>query len=382
MPRPIRATISLPALSHNLQVVRRHLEFARQHAKNNNKQEYKAPFVWAVIKANAYGHGLENAVRAFAQADGLALIDLNDAVRCRELGWHKKILMLEGFFEAADLPVLQQYNITSSVHHIDQIHMLEQMPAGNAIDVFLKINTGMNRLGFMPSDAAARFLDLLSLQQQGKLGSIGFMSHFACADGAIGAVDEPVSLMKQAINDLPGAISLCNSAATLRYPQLALSARESWVRPGICLYGASPFDTLHEQAGNFGLLPAMSLKAKLLSVQQIKKGQSVGYGATFTAEHDTRIGVVACGYADGYPRHAPTGTPVIINGIRSRLVGRVSMDMLTVDLDPVPDAREGDWVHLWGSEGPHIDEIAGYAGTISYELMCALAKRVPVEVIE
>ncbi|GAA4407342.1 alanine racemase [Advenella faeciporci] len=382
MPRPIRATISLPALSHNLQVVRNHLQLARQDCQETTGKSFGSPFIWAVIKANAYGHGLENGIKGFGQADGLALIDLNDAIRCREKGWDKKILMLEGFFEQADLPYLQENHITTSIHHIAQIKMLEKMPAGKPFDVFLKLNTGMNRLGFRPADCAARFQDLLVLQKQGRVGKIGFMSHFSSADGQPGAIDEPARLMMQAIEGLPGALSMCNSAATLRYPSLAFNERENWVRPGICLYGASPFDTPTETATAFGLRPAMSLKAKLLSVQHVEKGESVGYGATFTATQNTRVGVVACGYADGYPRHAPTGTPVVVNGVRTRIIGRVSMDMLTVDLDPVPDAREGDWVNLWGHNGPHIDEVASHAGTISYELMCALAKRVPVDLEE
>lgn len=382
MPRPIRATISLPALSHNLQVVRNHLQVARKGCQETTGKLFGPPFIWAVIKANAYGHGLENGIKGFGLADGLAMIDLNDAVRCREQGWYKKILMLEGFFEQADLPYLQENHITTSIHHIAQIKMLEKMPAGKPIDVFLKLNTGMNRLGFRPADCAARFQDLLALQKQGRVGKIGFMSHFASADGQPGATDEPARLMKQAIDGLPGALSMCNSAATLRYPSFALNERENWVRPGICLYGASPFDTPTETATAFGLRPAMSLKAKLLSVQHLEKGESVGYGTTFTTTQNTRVGVVACGYADGYPRHAPTGTPVMVNGVRTRIIGRVSMDMLTVDLDPVPGAREGDWVNLWGQDGPHIDEVASHAGTISYELMCALAKRVPVELEE
>ena len=382
MPRPIRATISLSALSHNLQVVRNHLELARPGSQDKTGKSFKPPFIWAVIKANAYGHGLENGIRGFAGADGLALIDLNDAVRCREQGWRKKILMLEGFFEQADLPFLRANNITTSVHHIEQIRMLEKMPAGKPLDVFLKLNTGMNRLGFRPADCAARFRDLLALQKQGRVGNIGFMSHFSSADGQPGAIDEPLRLMRQAIEGLPGALSICNSAATLRYPSLAFNERENWVRPGICLYGASPFDTPTETATALGLLPAMSLRAKLLAVQRIAKGESVGYGATYRATKNSRVGVVACGYADGYPRHAPTGTPVMINGVRTRVIGRVSMDMLTVDLDPVPEAREGDWVGLWGQNGPHIDEVASHAGTISYELMCALAKRVPVDIEE
>lgn len=382
MPRPIRAVISLPAMSHNLSIIRQYLDNARQSPKTGQGGAIAAQpgptHIWAVIKANAYGHGLENGISGFAQADGLAMLDLQETIRCRDAGWQGPLLMLEGFFEARDLPVLQENRVTSTIHHPEQIRLLQASTLATPLDVFLKINTGMNRLGFAPQQFAQAHQDLLALQQQGKVGRIGFMTHFADADGAQGAVDAPVQVFRDTIGSTQGSISLCNSAAVLRYPQLAVSAAENWVRPGICLYGSSPF--ANTTGDEFGLHQTMTLQARLLSVQNVKEGQSVGYGSTFTASRDMRIGVVACGYADGYPRSAPSGTPVWVNGVQTQLAGRVSMDMLTIDLDPVPDAVAGDWVTLWGNNGPHIDDVAAAAGTIAYELLCALAQRVPVHV--
>lgn len=382
MPRPIRAVISLPAMSHNLSLIRQYLDNARQTPASAQPDtaagQTGSTYIWAVIKANAYGHGLENGIRGFAQADGLAMLDLQESVRCRQAGWDKPLLMLEGFFEERDLPVLQENKVMSTIHHPEQIRMLQSATLATPLDVFLKINTGMNRLGFAPQQFAQAHQDLLTLQQQGKIGRIGFMTHFADADGAQGAVDAPVQVFRETVGNIPGPISLCNSAAVLRYPQLTVSEADNWVRPGICLYGSSPF--ANTTGDEFGLRQTMTLQARLLSVQHIKEGQSVGYGSTFTATRDMRIGVVACGYADGYPRSAPSGTSVWVNGVQTQLAGRVSMDMLTIDLDPVPDAAAGDWVTLWGEQGPHIDEVAASAGTIAYELLCALATRVPVHI--
>ncbi len=375
MPRPIRAVISLPAMSHNLSIIRQYLQNARDAAAQPGAGTAK---IWAVIKANAYGHGLENGVKGFAQADGLAMLDVEETVRCRQAGWQGPLMMLEGFFEPRDLPVLAQNRVVSSIHHAEQIRMLQAEAMATPLDVFLKINTGMNRLGFAPEQFADAHQQLRQLQEQGKVGRIGFMTHFADADGAQGAADAPTRLFHETVGATPGGISLCNSAAVLRYPQLAVTDTENWVRPGICLYGASPF--AGTTGNDFGLRPTMTLQARLLSVQVVPAGQSIGYGSTYTAQRDMRIGVVACGYADGYPRGAPSGTPVFVNGIKTQLAGRVSMDMLTVDLDPVPDAKPGDWVTLWGENGPHIDDVAAAAGRISYELLCALAKRVPVQI--
>jgi alanine racemase len=371
MPRPISATISVSALTHNLATVRRHLDQTAVAAQG------LPPSIWAVIKANAYGHGIEQAVAGFSSAQGLAMLDLDEAVRCREAGWGGPILLLEGFFEPADLDIVDRYHLSTSVHHREQLDMLARARLSRKVDIMLKLNSGMNRLGFSPAAYPAAFERAQLLQQQGVLGSVGKMTHFACADGPQG-VNEQLGLFNSVTHKFPGAVSVCNSAATLRFAEIAVGSETQahWVRPGVCLYGASPF--ADADAASFGLRPAQSLRSEIIAVQELKAGDSVGYGAIFRAERAMRIGVVACGYADGYPRHASTGTPVMVAGVRTQLVGRVSMDMLMVDLDPVPAAGVGSPVSLWGEDGPSVDEVAQAAGTIGYELLCAVAPRVPV----
>jgi len=373
MPRPIQASISLSALSHNLDVVRRRLEQAAQATGG------AVPSIWAVIKANAYGHGIETAVAGFSAAQGLAMLDLAEAVRCREAGWGGPILLLEGFFQPADLELVDRYHLSTTVHTREQLDMLAHARPSRRVDIMLKLNTGMNRLGFMPDAYGSAHARALQLREQGVVGAIGKMTHFACADGPQG-VAEPLRVFDAVTGGLgEGPVSVCNSAATLRYPEVAVDRvrQPHWVRPGICLYGASPFADV--SAAEFGLRPAMSLRSQIIGVQDLAAGAEVGYGATFRADRPMRVGVVACGYADGYPRHAGTGTPVVVGGVRTRLVGRVSMDMLAVDLDPVPAAGVGTPVSLWGQDGPSVDEVAQAAGTIGYELLCAPTPRVPVK---
>ncbi|HEY9320605.1 MAG TPA: alanine racemase [Achromobacter sp.] len=371
MPRPISATVSVSALAHNLAAVRRHLEQTAAAASG------LPPSIWAVIKANAYGHGIEQAVTGFSKAQGLAMLDLDEAVRCREAGWGGPILLLEGFFNPSDLDLIDRYHLSTTVHNREQLDMLARARFARRVDIMLKLNSGMNRLGFSPAAYPAAHERAMLLQQQGTVGSIGKMTHFACADGPQG-VNEQLAVFNSVTHKLPGTISVCNSAATLRFADIAIGSptQTHWVRPGICLYGASPF--ADADAASFGLKPAMSLSSEIIAVQELKAGDSVGYGAIFRAERAMRIGIVACGYADGYPRHATTGTPVVVAGIRTQLVGRVSMDMLIVDLDPIPAAGVGAPVVLWGEDGPSVDEVAQAAGTIGYELLCALAPRVPV----
>ncbi|MDR6600498.1 alanine racemase [Achromobacter deleyi] len=371
MPRPISATVSVSALAHNLAAVRRHLEQTAAAASG------LPPSIWAVIKANAYGHGIEQAVTGFSKAQGLAMLDLDEAVRCREAGWGGPILLLEGFFNPSDLDLIDRYHLSTTVHNREQLDMLARARFARRVDIMLKLNSGMNRLGFSPAAYPAAHERAMLLQQQGTVGSIGKMTHFACADGPQG-VNEQLAVFNWVTHKLPGTISVCNSAATLRFADIAIGSptQTHWVRPGICLYGASPF--ADADAASFGLKPAMSLSSEIIAVQELKAGDSVGYGAIFRAERAMRIGIVACGYADGYPRHATTGTPVVVAGIRTQLVGRVSMDMLIVDLDPIPAAGVGAPVVLWGEDGPSVDEVAQAAGTIGYELLCALAPRVPV----
>jgi len=381
MPRPISLTLSARALTHNLAVVRRHLAAAAQdHARVD--ASVCAPSIWAVIKADAYGHGIERAVRAFSEAQGLAMLDFAEAVRAREAGWGGPILMLEGFFEPADIELLDRYHLTTAIHCQAQLDMLAGAHVSRRIDAFVKLNSGMNRLGFLPHAYRAAYAEAQALQQRNILGQVGKMTHFATADGPEGVVTQ-MAVFNATVQGLPGPVSVCNSAATLRFAEVALSGQPdqaSWVRPGICLYGATPFDDV--SAAELGLLPAMTLRSRVIGVQQLKIGDRVGYGGRFSAQSAMRVGVVACGYADGYPRHAEDGTPVRVAGRLTRLVGRVSMDMLMVDLTNMPEVEVGAPVVLFGQDGPAVDDVARYSDTIGYELLCAMAPRVPRRAID
>jgi alanine racemase len=363
MPRPLTAIIDTAAMAHNLAAARAGAPQAR---------------AWAVVKANAYGHGLEAALRAFAGADGLALIEVDGAVRLRELGWQGPILLLEGFFDASDLPVLAQYGIETAVHSAEQIAMLESADLRAPLAVHLKMNTGMNRLGFVPGQYAAAYARLTALPA---VRSITLMTHFANADDAHHGhlpLAEQMRRFELGAQGLPGPVSVANSAATLLHGGAGgTDRRPHWIRPGIMLYGGTPGG---RSAAEFGLRGAMTLASEVIGVQDIDLGDAVGYGSRFVADRRTRVGVVACGYADGYPRHAPDGTPVLVDGVRTRLLGRVSMDMIMIDLTPVPGAGVGTPVTLWGGALP-IDEVANAAGTIGYELMCAVAPRVAKRII-
>lgn len=378
MPRPISATISLPSLHHNLVATAAQLNINTTQTPGRDL----TPRIWAVVKADAYGHGIRNTVKAFGEADGLAMLDLNEAVVCREAGWSKPILLLEGFFTPSDLKEVAHYGLTATVHNFEQIAMLENVAApARPYNVFVKLNTGMNRLGFAPGDYRGAYARIEKLRQSRVIASAGKMTHFARADDSTEVTDEQVRIFNEVTSGLAGADSVCNSAGVFtpgRW-QSVTSGSPQWVRPGICLYGASPF--AERSAQSMGLLPAMTLRTELICVRDIPAGAGVGYGHVFTAATPMRIGVVACGYADGYPRHAPIGTPVVVAGVRTRLLGRVSMDMLSVDLDAVPQARVGSPVVLWGEGGPSVDEVARSAGTIGYELLCAVAPRVPKIVV-
>jgi len=351
MSRPLRATIHLSALRHNLDVARRHAAHSR---------------VLAVIKANGYGHGMLRVARALEAADGFAVLALQEGIALREAGFTQEILLLEGFFTPDELPLLVQHRISSVIHAQWQMDALLNFPSALNIPLWLKVNSGMNRLGFQADEFPAA---LNTLQQAG--AKLTLMTHFARADendGIAGQLTRLNSLTQQA--ELPR--SMANSAALLCCPE----THADWVRPGIMLYGASPLPEY--SAMQLGLQPAMTLSSELIALRKLQAGDEVGYGGTFKAPGDMHIGVVACGYADGYPRHAPTGTPVLVNGQRSRIVGRVSMDMLTVDLSLIPAAQIGSPVTLWG-QGLPVEEVAAAAGTISYELLCAVAQRVPMQ---
>ena len=353
MPRPIRATIRAAALAHNLRVARAYAGSAR---------------LWAVLKANAYGHGLERTARALAAADGFAVLDFEEAGRLRQAGVAKPILMLEGFFQPQDLPLLRRHSLTPVIHHAGQLDMLRHADLGGEIDVYLKANSGMNRLGF---SAAALRPAYEALRTHPQVRKVTLMTHFADADGPSG-IQEQLARFEVVAESLEGQRSLANSAALIRF---ADQTRADWVRPGIMLYGCSPFSD--RSAESLQLEPAMTLASELIAVQPLQPGDKVGYGFAYEAVGQMKVGVVACGYADGYPRHAPSGTPVLVNGQRAQTVGRVSMDMLCVDISAIPEAGVGTPVTLWG-EGLSADEVAAAAGTLSYELLCALAARVPV----
>ncbi len=361
MPRPISAVI-------DLQAMRRNLALARRHAGGRR--------VWAVVKANAYGHGLARAMRAFADADGLALLDLDEAQRARDAGWQRPILLLEGCFEPRDLEIVSALKLTPVVHDKEQIEMIERARLPAPIDVHLKFNTGMNRLGIDARKADAAESAYRRLKASANLAQLTLMIHFANADRATGSggpaeVAEQLQALESIAHQWREPRSLANSAALFLRPEV----KGDSVRPGIVLYGAAT-DESHT-AAQLGVVPAMTLKSRLIATQTLQAGQAVGYGSRFAASHAMRIGVVACGYADGYPRHAPDGTPVLVDGIRVPIAGRVSMDMITVDLTLAPRAAVGSDVELWGANIP-IDEVANLCGTVGYELMCALAPRVAV----
>jgi len=348
MPRPITCTIFPQNIAYNLQILKQKLLTAK---------------IFAVLKANAYGHGIDNIYSGLKEADGIAVLDLQEAVKIRELGWNKPLLLLEGFFNYSDLHIVKKYGLITTVHSQKQIQMLDKFNAD--VDIYLKVNTGMNRLGF----DSQIYLDIYSqIKSKAWLNSLTHMTHFAQAD-EINGINEQLNLFNLLTKDLPEPKSSSNSGAILWHK----NAHFDWVRAGISLYGASP-------SGNYADIKTLNLKScmnfetEIISIQNIKKGNTVGYGARFVAQYDMKIAILACGYADGYPRHAPDGTPIIIKGIQTVLVGKVSMDMITVDITNI-DAKIGDKAQMWGDLLP-IDEVAKFCGTIGYELMCAIAPRV------
>ncbi len=361
MPRPIQALIHHDAMRNNLAQARMHAGARR---------------VWAVVKADAYGHGVERVLPALDAADGLALLDLAEAERARAAGWRKPILLLEGFFEARDLELIDRLSLDTVVHDDSQIALLAAHRASGPIAVHLKVNTGMNRLGFPLPRFAGALAKLQAIPHvQVSTATMHFANADATDDGGPAGVAAQMRAFDRALVNWAGLRSMANSAALFMQPQVG----GDWVRPGIALYGGTP--CAGRPAVGFGLRPAMTLRSTLIAVQKLERGDCVGYGSRWRATQPCRVGVVACGYADGYPRVAPEGTPVAVDGHIVPLAGRVSMDMITVDLSGAPDAIVGSTVELWG-EQVSIDTVAELSGTVGYELMCALAPRVPVEVID
>lgn len=359
MSRPATVTIDLAALRHNLARVR---ELA------------PASKVMAVVKADGYGHGLERVATALADADAFGVAAISDAVQLRASGLKHRIVLLSGFDEPADLAQLRELEVDTVVHHDSQLAMLEAEQGRAPIRVWLKFDTGMHRLGFDPARAAELHGRLHALR--GVAEELVTMSHFASSDEFCGA--QTVGQMQRfaGIAATMGApVSLSNSAAVLGWPD----AHRDWVRAGGALYGLSVVDG--RSGADFGLRPVMKLSTKLIAINRVAKGERVGYSATWECPEDMDVGVAAIGYGDGYPRSVPSGTPVLVNGTRVPLVGRVSMDLMTIDLRTAPDAKVGDEVTLWGPELP-VEEIAAAAGTISYELTCSITRRVRAVTID
>ncbi len=351
--RPARALIDLQALRHNYQLAR----------------EVSGARALAVIKADAYGHGAVRCAQALQeQADGFAVACIEEALQLREAGIRGPILLLEGFFEADELPLIVQHDLWCVVHSLWQLDAIERSPISTPLTVWLKVDSGMHRVGLHPGEYQAAYQRLLA---SGKVAKIVLMSHFARAD-ELGSSrsDEQLAVFQQTRQGIEAEVSLRNSPAILGWPNVV----SDWVRPGIMLYGATPFDQAQAVAAR--LQPVMTLESKIISVRELPAGEPVGYGARFVSERTTRVGVVAMGYADGYPRHAPTGTPVAVDGQLTRLIGRVSMDMLTVDLTDLPQAGLGSRVELWGKQVLASD-VAARAESIPYQLFCNL-RRVPL----
>ena len=352
MPRPITATIDLAALAHNLGVARACAPHAR---------------VFAVIKANAYGHGLLRAARALQAADGFAVVEFDAAMQLRDAGFLQRIALLEGFFDAREAVAGAERRIATVLHAREQLAWTDPLLISKPLDVLLKVNSGMNRLGFAPDAVRALYAEL---QDNPGIGKITLMTHFANADDGRG-VGWQLENFERAVAGIAAPRTLANSAALLRYPETHFD----WIRPGIMLYGSSPFTD--RSAAELGLKSVMTLASEIISVCELKPGDTVGYGGSFRADRPMRIGIVACGYADGYPRHAPSGTPVRVGERMTRTVGRVSMDMLCIDITSMPEGGIGSRVVLWGAGNP-VDDVASAAGTVSYELLCALTARVPI----
>ena len=349
--RPARALIDLDALRHNYRLAR---------GRHGGR-------ALAVIKANAYGHGAVACARGLAaEADGFAVAFLEEALELRAAGIEQPILLLEGVFAPDEVDAVVRHDLWIVVHHAEQIRLIEKARPALPIEVWLKLNSGMNRAGFLPHEIRPAWQ---RLKDSGRVAGITLMTHFARADEPqVVTTADQIAAFDSATRELPGPRSLANSAAILGWT----AAHRDWSRPGILLYGADPMP-----GDPNGLRPMMTLESAVMAVREIPAGAPLGYGARFHAERPTRVGLVALGYADGYPRVVPDGTPVAVDGLRTRLIGRVSMDMLTIDLTDLPDAALGSRVELWGANIP-VNRVAEAAGTIAYELLCNV-KRVRFE---
>jgi alanine racemase len=353
MTRPARALIDYQALRHNLHRVREAAPGRR---------------VVAVIKANAYGHGLVKVARALADADAYAVARLDEGLQLREAGIASPVLLLSGVEALEDLRTARSHRLDLVAHSEYQIGMLEEAPSGPRVRVWLKMDSGMHRLGLAPQSLAPSYARLTRCRSS--VGQIVLMTHLADADQpGSETTARQLALFEECAADIDAEHSIANSGGLLGWE----AARADWVRPGIMLYGISPFAA--GTAADHGLRPVMTLETRLIAVNQAHPGERIGYGGTYTCAESMPVGVAAIGYGDGYPRHVVSGTPVLVDGVRCPLAGRVSMDLITIDLRPYPDARPGSRVVLWG-QGLPVEEVAGHAGTIPYELVCRIARRV------
>ena len=322
----------------------------------------------AVIKANGYGHGLVTVARALATADGFAVARLDEGLALRAAGLANPVLLLEGVFSPGQLATAAQQKLDVMVHSVEQLEMLESRTGGEVVSAWIKLDTGMNRLGFRVEGFAAAYERLRRIVSVAPDPAL--VTHLASADDpADPKTGLQLDAFAAATAGLPGERSIANSAGLIAWPD----TRAEWVRPGLALYGVSPFP--QGTGAGLGLRPAMTLQSEVIAVKDVAAGETVGYGGTWRAARATRMAVVAAGYGDGYPRSVPSGTPVLVNGRRAPLVGRVSMDMITVDVTELPSVATGDPVVLWGDEVP-VEEIARLAGTIPYELICGVSQRV------
>lgn len=360
MTRAAQAQINLYALRHNLQRVR---EVAPQSR------------VMAMVKANAYGHGMVRVACVLVDAgvDALGVASIDEAMMLRDAGITAPITLLEGFFEPAELMLIQQHGFDIVIHHPAQLAILEATPLATPVTVWLKVDSGMHRLGFAAEQVSQAWHRLAACRNV--RGSVRLMTHLASADDlASPQTPQQFACFNAATAEIKAGRSIANSAAILAWPQ----THDEWVRPGIMLYGASPF--INDTAIAHDLKPVMTLTSKLIAINYYKKGDAIGYAASWVCPHDMPVGVVAMGYGDGYPRHAVSGTPVLVNGQRVPLIGRVSMDMFSVDLSSQPQACIGDAVTLWG-DGLPVEEVARCASTISYQLLCGVTQRVKFVVV-
>ncbi|MFE7563063.1 alanine racemase [Kitasatospora sp. NPDC057500] len=344
----------------DVEAIRTNLEIARKRAPTSK--------VVAVVKANAYGHGARLLASRISTADAYAVSCLEEAAEIRDVARGKPIMLLEGFFEQHELNLVDELDLWPVVHSFDQIRQLGSPAAPRIRNVWLKLDIGMNRLGFRPEEIPVALEALRSTATGTRV--LGVMAQLSSADDVKSGTTPEQHRLAQSFSREGLELSLSNSAGVLAWPP----AEREWIRPGIMIYGASP---LPGRLGtDFGLKPAMTFTSELISVRQCRAGESVGYGAAFTCPQDMPVGTVAVGYGDGYPRAAPQGAPVLVNGKRAPRVGRVCMDMIMIDLRDLPAARPGDPVVLWG-DGLPVEEIAGLSGTIPNELLSGIAPRVP-----